>query len=370
MAAPQLFGAGRPIFGVRHTLVTEMVGAFGRLHIGGTRTRFADNSSQLFGIFKHGTRAQMVLVEGLPVVVRHKQRRTQYFKQRFFPDVGIGIVYENARIGIAVGVYVEIPSPTRDTAADIFAVVLEIHRKHRLCRTYLADTVIHILTLCGCRKQPRHGIVADGHIVEIPHEFSAPLHHLIAVFIGAYAVKVIARIATAYAERQLLFTQNIHCLNDLGKRAAAASCIGRFFKSLYAEYGDYVFHPEQLIGKPVVDKCAVRKRHKFAIGMSAGYFKQVLLAYKRLAAGIDIEINAQLLALSHNRIDFIDGQVELIAVFSRNEYKILKNYANRGKCIITPTERGIIRKQKQRFHLLFQGKNAVLFCVFNTFVLQ
>ena len=117
MAAPQLFGAGRPIFGVRHTLVTEMVGAFGRLHIGGTRTRFADNSSQLFGIFKHGTRAQMVLVERLTVVVRHKQRRTQYFKQRFFPDVGIGIVYENARIGIAVGVYVEISSAARDTAA-------------------------------------------------------------------------------------------------------------------------------------------------------------------------------------------------------------------------------------------------------------
>ena len=55
-------------------------------------------------------------------------------------------MYENARIGIAVGVYVEISSATRDTAADIFAVVLEIHRKHRLCRTYLADTVIHIVT--------------------------------------------------------------------------------------------------------------------------------------------------------------------------------------------------------------------------------
>lgn len=83
MAAPQLFGAGRPVFRVLLALVTEIVGAFGRLHIGGTRTRFADNASQLFGIFKHGTRAQMVLVERLTVVVRHKQRRTQYFKQRF-----------------------------------------------------------------------------------------------------------------------------------------------------------------------------------------------------------------------------------------------------------------------------------------------
>ena len=108
MAAPQLFGAGRPIFGVRHTLVTEMVGAFGRLHIGGTRTRFADNSSQLFGIFKHGTRAQVVLVERLAIVVRHEERRLQDFEQCFFANVGIGIVDEHARVGVAVGVDIQV----------------------------------------------------------------------------------------------------------------------------------------------------------------------------------------------------------------------------------------------------------------------
>lgn len=67
--------------------------------------------AQQLRVFQHGARAQVVLVERLAIVVRHKERRLQDFEQCFFANVGIGIVDEHARVdvaGVDIQVYAEL----------------------------------------------------------------------------------------------------------------------------------------------------------------------------------------------------------------------------------------------------------------------
>ena len=64
--------------------------------------------AQQLRVFQHGARAQVVLVERLAVVVRHEERRLQDFEQCFFANVGIGIVDEHARVGVAAGVDIQV----------------------------------------------------------------------------------------------------------------------------------------------------------------------------------------------------------------------------------------------------------------------
>lgn len=78
--------------------------------------------AQQLRVFQHGARAQVVLVERLAIVVRHEERRLQNFEQCFFANVGIGIVDEYARVGVAAGVDIQV-------YAELFAL-----RDGRNCR--------------------------------------------------------------------------------------------------------------------------------------------------------------------------------------------------------------------------------------------
>lgn len=67
--------------------------------------------AQQLRVSRHGARAQVVLVERPAIVVRHEERRLQDFEQCFFANVGIGIVDEHARVGVAgvdIQVYAEL----------------------------------------------------------------------------------------------------------------------------------------------------------------------------------------------------------------------------------------------------------------------
>ena len=64
--------------------------------------------AQQLRVSRHGARAQVVLVERLAIAVRHEERRLQDFEQCFFANVGIGIVDEYARVGVAVCVDVQV----------------------------------------------------------------------------------------------------------------------------------------------------------------------------------------------------------------------------------------------------------------------
>ena len=71
-------------------------------------TDLRNHLAQQLRVFQHGARAQVVLVERLAIVVRHEERRLQDFEQCFFADVGIGIVDEHARVGVAAGVDIQV----------------------------------------------------------------------------------------------------------------------------------------------------------------------------------------------------------------------------------------------------------------------
>lgn len=105
---PETIGFGFPVHGVEVTLCTEMLGAFGRLQVGGMCADLRNHLAQQIRVFQHGARAQVVLVERLAIVVRHEERRLQDFEQCFFANVGIGIVDEHARVGVAAGVDIQV----------------------------------------------------------------------------------------------------------------------------------------------------------------------------------------------------------------------------------------------------------------------
>ena len=115
----------------------------------------------------------MIVVERLIVPISLEQRASQTLKQSFFSDVGIRKMNENAGLHVALGVDVEIVSAARNTAADIFGVVLEIHNEHGLAALRISDLAkpfIHLNSLLGRGNKVNNGVLADRHIVEIKSE--------------------------------------------------------------------------------------------------------------------------------------------------------------------------------------------------------
>ena len=92
--------------------------------------------------------------------------------------------------------------------------------------------------------------------------------------------------------------------------------VGRFFKALDTQYGDKVLDGKQIVRKFFVDQGAVGKCHEGTVVVLSGDGDQVALAHQRLASGVDVKVYAQLLALCNDGVDLVEGQVELVAVFS------------------------------------------------------
>ena len=74
-----------------------------------------------FGIFQHGTGAQMILVKGLPIMIGHENGGFQRLQQRHVPNIGVGIVNEHAGVHVAIGIDMEIPPPACNASAHEFA---------------------------------------------------------------------------------------------------------------------------------------------------------------------------------------------------------------------------------------------------------
>jgi hypothetical protein len=92
---------------------------------------------------------------------RLEKRAFKTLKNRFASDVGIRIVNENARLHVALGIYMEIVSAACDTAADIFAVILEIHYEHRLAGFAVSDLFQPVGIIVFILTDAEHP-VADG----------------------------------------------------------------------------------------------------------------------------------------------------------------------------------------------------------------
>ena len=114
--APQTVRHWSPVFRGALTLVTERIHGLLLGHIGGMGAGSVDHPGQCAVVIQQRTRAQMVLVEGLAVVVLHKERGLIRLDEGFLVDVGIGIMDESAGLNVAVGVDMEVATSAGDAA--------------------------------------------------------------------------------------------------------------------------------------------------------------------------------------------------------------------------------------------------------------
>ena len=74
---PDLVGGRLPIGCVALALVAQMIDAFRALEVGAVGAGLVNHLAQQLGVFQHGAGTQVVLIEGLAVVVGHEQRALQ-----------------------------------------------------------------------------------------------------------------------------------------------------------------------------------------------------------------------------------------------------------------------------------------------------
>lgn len=108
MVRPDLIGGGLPVGGVSLAFLAQVLDTFRGLQVGAVGTGLVHHLFQQLGVFQHRAGTQMVLVEGLTVVVSHEQRAVQNFQNRLVVDIGVGVVDEHAGLGVTGRVDVEV----------------------------------------------------------------------------------------------------------------------------------------------------------------------------------------------------------------------------------------------------------------------
>lgn len=105
---PHFVSGGLPVGGVALALLTQVLDAFRGLQVGVVGTGLVHHLFQQLRVFQHRAGTQMVLVEGLAVVVSHEQRAVQNFQNRLVVDIGVGVVDEHAGLGVTGRVDMEV----------------------------------------------------------------------------------------------------------------------------------------------------------------------------------------------------------------------------------------------------------------------
>ena len=223
---------------------------------------------------------------------------------------------EHAGVHITVGIDVQIPAAAGNTATHILRVVLEVHGEQGLLRPVLPDAVIGSDPLLRRGQQLRRSVIAHRHIVEVPNEIAAQADQLIEERLRGNGLEIGAGVAGGNPVDQLFLVQQIDGLHDLAVHAVAAPTICGALGALQGNRGDKVLHPQHLVRKSLVDQCGVGKAEENAVGVLFTKADQVLLAYQRLTASVDVHVDAQLLTLLDNAVDLLVGQVQLVAVLS------------------------------------------------------
>ena len=109
--------------------------------------------------------------------------------------------------------------------------------------------------------------------------------------------------------------QHLHGPHDGLVGAGAPAAVGGLLKALHADGGDKVLHPQHLLGELAVDEGAVGKGQEHAVRVGLAQADDVVLAHHGLAAGEDVHIGAQLLALADDVVHGLKAHVQLVAVF-------------------------------------------------------
>ena len=224
---------------------------------------------------------------------------------------------EGAGLDVAVGVDVQVAPSARDAAARVLAVVPEVHGEDGLCGAERAHLLVQEAALLRRDHQVRHRVAAHGHVGEEPAELRAPGDHLVKVRLAADDLHVLTGVAAGDAKGQLPLAQQSHGALHAAERARAAAGIRRFLKALDGDGGEEVLDAQHLVGKGLVDEGAVGEGGKLAVRVRLAEAQDVRLAHERLAAGEEVEVDAQLLALAEDVLQLRIAEVEPIAVLRR-----------------------------------------------------
>ena len=158
------------------------------------------------------------------------------------------------------------------------------------------------------------GVGSHGHVGEDPAKERALLNHPVEVLLGTYGACVLAGITGRDAERKGMRVQQVHAVLNALVGSLASPRVGGLLEALGADGGDEVLDLDHVLAELLVDERGFGEAQKRAVGMLAAQHDEVILAYKRFSACVDVDVYSELFALADDGIDVLERQVELVAV--------------------------------------------------------
>ena len=165
--------------------------------------------------------------------------------------------------------------------------------------------------------------------MEVPDKISAPFHQLVHISLCADVFDIGAGVASGDAERQTIALKQIHGVNGSLICAIAPTGVRRFFKAFHTDNRHKILYFQHVLCKLFVDQSSVGKAHKDGVRMLFAELNQVFFPHQGFTAGVDIEVSAHFLTLANDIINFIIGQVQLVAVL-RGPTSLAMKVAGRG----------------------------------------
>ena len=197
-----------------------------------------------------------------------------------------------------------VPSAS-NTAAYKLPFILEIKGKNRLSSLQSPDlphSVEHVDPLLHGGHQFRCRIISYRHIMEIPGIPTAFFNYHIQEFITGDRFHIISGVTNRSPEYQSVCFQPIHGFHNPFEAAVSSSSVIRIFKALQTDGQRQITHPSHFLAECIVHQGTIGKSMEFTVIMLLAQTDNIILAHKRFAAGIHIQIYSQLLPLRDNAV--------------------------------------------------------------------
>ena len=165
----------------------------------------------------------------------------------------------------------------------------------------MTDFFVNASSLLRRRKKFWCSIISYWHIMEIPYKICAQINHGIIKFFRSNRIIVCTGVAAGNAIDQFLFPKKGHCFCYFLINTVSAAAVSGFFKAFDADSRDEVTDAQHFVCEVFVDERGVRKREKLAVAVLFAQGNEVLFAHERLAAGVNIQVYAELFAMRDGR---------------------------------------------------------------------
>ena len=151
--------------------------------------------------------------------------------------------------------------------------------------------------------------------MEIPDEVCAHVDQTVVIGIRGNGFIVGTGIAGGNAIGQFFLMQQFHCLDHFLIGAFSPAAVRGGLIALQRDGRNKILDPQHFVGKIFVDQSGIGKTEEHAVIVLFTQADQIFLPHQRFAAGVDVHVNAQFLALPDDAVDFIKGQIQLVPVF-------------------------------------------------------